>query len=85
MAGGRSKKRRKATPSSSSSSPSQPSRKNKKQPTVNLINDSEDDPEPTENNNPDSTQPEPVKLQELTDEQELRKFLRLRSPYKLHG
>jgi hypothetical protein len=24
-------------------------------------------------------------LQELTDEQELRKFLRLRSPYKLHG
>ncbi|PLW07061.1 hypothetical protein PCANC_25378 [Puccinia coronata f. sp. avenae] len=40
---------------------------------INLINDSEDDPEPTENDNPDSTQPEPVKSQELTDEQELRR------------
>ncbi|PLW37108.1 hypothetical protein PCANC_19012 [Puccinia coronata f. sp. avenae] len=73
MAGGQSKKRLKATPSSSSSSPSQPSRKNKKQPTVNIINDSEDNPKPTKNDNPDSTQPEPVKSKELTDEQELRR------------
>jgi hypothetical protein len=86
MAGGQRKKRRKATLSSSSSSPSQPSQKKKKnQPTVNLIDDSEDNPAPTKINHPATDSTQPVKLQELTNEQELRKLCRLCSPYKLHG
>ncbi|PLW50100.1 hypothetical protein PCASD_01879 [Puccinia coronata f. sp. avenae] len=74
-----SKKCRKANASSLfsvSSSPAQPSRNQRNQKIISLVNDSKDEPTPTEINNPtDSTQP--AKLQEMTDEQELRKALKV--------
>ncbi|PLW08863.1 hypothetical protein PCANC_00327 [Puccinia coronata f. sp. avenae] len=48
-------------------------KRKKNQPTVNLINDSEDNPAPTEINHPATDSTQPVKLQELTNEQELRR------------
>ncbi|PLW36682.1 hypothetical protein PCANC_20343 [Puccinia coronata f. sp. avenae] len=74
-----SKKRGKANASSLSSvssSPAQPSHNQRNKKIISLVNDSEDEPTPTEINNPtDSTQP--AKSQEMTDEQELRKALKV--------
>ncbi|PLW34695.1 hypothetical protein PCANC_12250 [Puccinia coronata f. sp. avenae] len=93
MAGTRSsKKRRKANASSSSSvssSPAQPSRNQRNKKIISLVNESKDEPTPTEIDNPtDSTQP--AKSQEMTDEQELRKVLKVHkaaisSTYSAYG